>query len=388
MHVRTDVTTDRGPSPDGEERTLRILHLIVTLGHANAQFNEHCLPARHERALTICSFHPRSVEVPPEIRVFEGDGTVRGFLRALGQALDSGPYDVVHAHAPGTGAALVAMRLWRRSSMANAVLTVHNTRQSFPLRNQMLLAPLLAAFPTVVFCSASALTSFPRAMRRLARRVVVVPNGVDLARIDRALAEVVGPPATSPFRVVAVGRLIARKDPDTLVAAFGMARDATDELVFVGDGAERAEVLGRAAAGGMGDRVAVTGTVERDAVYGAVADAGVFVSTSRSEGLPVSVLEAMACARPVVLSDIPSHREIASGDDVVPLVPVGDARGFATAIARIKTLSPDERTSVGNRCRTLIAERFSLETMQRRYERVYREVVAANERRMAKGVAA
>ncbi len=387
MHVRTDPAIDRGPAPDGAEPMLRVLHLIVTLGHANAQFNEHCLPARHARALTICSFHPRAVDVPPEIRVFEGDGTVRGFLRALGRALDSGPYDVVHAHAPGTGAALVAMRVWRRASMSDAVFTVHNTRRSFPLRNQVLLAPLLATFPTVVFCSGSALSSFPAPMRRLARRVVVVPNGVDLARIDRALVGV-SPPAASPFRVVAVGRLIARKDPDTLLAAFDMACDAPDELVFVGDGAQRAAVLARADATGTRDRVTVTGTVERDAVYGAIAGAAVFVSTSRSEGLPVSVLEAMACARPVVLSDIPSHREIASGDDVVPLVPVGDTRGFASEIARIETLTPDERTAVGRRCRALIAERFSLETMQRRYERVYRNIVATRERRAARGVAA
>jgi hypothetical protein len=74
---------------------LRILHVIVNLGPANAQFNEHCLPMRHVRDLSICSLHERSVDVPPEIAAFEGDGTTRGFARALTPTSESGR-DIIH----------------------------------------------------------------------------------------------------------------------------------------------------------------------------------------------------------------------------------------------------------------------------------------------------
>jgi glycosyltransferase involved in cell wall biosynthesis len=359
---------------DGELPRLKILHLIVNVGHANAQFNEHCLPVRTKRDLTICSLHPRTVEVPPEIRLFEGDGTARGFMRALRAALEAGPFDVVHAHAPGTAALLLLTNLRMRGSMANGVVTVHNSRPSFPLRNQLLLAPLFAAFPTVVFCSEAAAASFPAAMRSLARDRRVVQNGVDTERVDRAI-QGLAPPSTDGLRVAAVGRLIPRKDPLTLLAAFGAASDAPDTLRFIGDGAQRTDVLGGAARAGIADRVSVSGVLARDEVYQEVARSSLFVSASRGEGLPVSVLEAMTCGVPVVLSDIPSHREVAASADFVPLVAPGDTPALASAIGRFKAMEPSERAAIGSRCRELAVARFGLAQMQRSYERVYRSVL-------------
>lgn len=350
---------------------MRLLHLIVALGHSNAQYNEHCLPLRNERNISICSFSSAAVDVPPELMVFEGDGTVRGFAAALRRALDEGPYDIVHAHAPGTAAMLLLANAMRRWPMSNGVLTIHNSRRSFSLRNQLILAPLFVAFPTVVFCSHAACASFPRGMRALANTVEVVQNGVDTVRIDRALEGARGDGAT--FRVASVGRLIPRKDPATLVDAFKLSSDSPDdELLFVGDGRERAHVIERAERSGLGPRVTVTGLVERDEVYRRLATSSLFVSTSRGEGLPVSVLEAMTCGRPVLISDIPSHREIAAAGDCVPLVAPGDVDGFATEIQRFKAMSRDERAATGRRCRELVKDRFSLEAMHRSYERVYR----------------
>ncbi len=384
MRVRTErakgpkrLSVTRQPNPVVTERPLRILHLIVSLGHANAQFNEHCLPLRHERDITICSFHPRAVDVPPEIRLFEGDGTVRGFTRAVRRALGDRPYDVVHAHAPGTAAVLALISVVWHRSMSNALLTVHNSRESFPLKNQLLLVPLFAAFPTVVFCSRAAFSSFPAPMRSLARTVQVVQNGIDTIRVARTL-DAAPAPATSrdTFQIVSVGRLIPRKDPLTMLSAFRTACEGSDVLLFVGDGKQRSDVLDRAARSGVGDQVMVTGLVEREQVYRLVAGSSVFISTSRGEGLPVGVLEAMACGVPVVLSDIPSHREIAGSVDFVPLVRQGDVRAFAAEIDRFKAMSSDERTAIGRRCRDLVQSRFSLETMLRSYEHVYRAAMS------------
>ncbi|HSR23706.1 MAG TPA: glycosyltransferase, partial [Candidatus Eisenbacteria bacterium] len=129
-----------------------------------------------------------------------------------------------------------------------------------------------------------------------------------------------------------------------------------------------------------GPRVELTGLLPREQVYGRLLDADVFLSTSRIEGLPVAVIEAMACRRPVVLSDIPAHREIAAGADFVPLVPVGDVDGFARELRRLRGLAPAERAAIGERCRTLVQARFDLHTMRAGYERVYREVLGEGSR--------
>lgn len=361
----------------GSQDRLRVLHLIVSLSHSNAQFNEHCLPLRHARDISICSFSRALVDVPREIHVFEGDGTVRGFAGALDRAFTNRSYDVVHAHAPGTGAMLAVMSLLRRRPLSNAVLTVHNSRQSFPVRNQLLVAGLFRMFRSVVFCSHAAHDSFPSFVRGIARgSVEVVQNGIDTERVARAVTGLGATEEKPSIRVVSVGRLIPRKDPMTVVRAFELASRSGDSLTFVGDGALRSDVLRRARSGGMDSRVAVTGLVARDQVYRQVAGSDLFVSASRSEGLPVAILEAMATGCPVIASDIPPHREIvdASGLRDLPLFRPNDPANLADEIRRFASKSKAQRIEIGERYREAVEATFSLEAMHSAYGRIYERV--------------
>jgi glycosyltransferase involved in cell wall biosynthesis len=300
----------------------------------------------------------------------EGDGTFRGARRVLRLALAQGPYDVVHVHAAPSAVLLMMVRNHGRHP--NRVFTMHNEYKNFRARNRMLLHVVFARYPTVVLCSESVRQSLPRLLRRLGgKRIYVVPNGVDMERIDRVLSAV--PPVSDPrgFTAVSVGRLIPIKDPALLLRAFAQASHDGERLVYVGAGDLQEDVAAEAGRLGVADRVRMTGLVARDDVYREVSAADVFVSVSHGEGLPVAVLEAMACGRPVILSDIPPHREIAAGVDFVPLVPPGDVDGFAAELARIRSMSDEERRRLGERCRVLVEERFSLREMHRSYERVY-----------------
>jgi glycosyltransferase involved in cell wall biosynthesis len=125
---------------------------------------------------------------------------------------------------------------------------------------------------------------------------------------------------------------------------------------------------------GVGDRVLLTGLIPRDDVFVRCASADVLVSPSLGEGLPVAVMEAMASRCPVILSDIPQHRELLEGSDFVPLVPPGDVEGFAREIRRFRHMTPDERMELGRRCRDHVTARFALPIMQEGYEEVYRDV--------------
>ncbi|MEZ4683877.1 MAG: glycosyltransferase [Caldilineaceae bacterium] len=85
----------------------------------------------------------------------------------------------------------------------------------------------------------------------------------------------------------------------------------------------------------------------------------------------MAVIEAMACGRPVVLSDIPPHREIAQHTSVIPLIDCDDVAGFAEAIHRFRTMSPSERQKIGAECRRVVEMRFSLHAMHRQLESIY-----------------
>jgi glycosyltransferase involved in cell wall biosynthesis len=348
-----------------------ILHFIIRILPTTPEYHEHCLPVAHEREIAICTF--RKGIIPPRvIALFQGDGTLRGFWRAFNDSVRGREYDVIHAQAPQTGALLIAATLLKRRPRANVVYTAQNSYENYPLRNRLLHYPIFLFFPSIVLCSQSVLDSLPTSLRWLGRgRMSVVPNSVDTDRVNRVISEERSRPTNGEFTVVSVGRLINIKNPHTLLAAFAKGRDPDARLIFVGDGNVRGELIEEVGRRQLTEHVTFTGLVGRDDVYRKIAEGDVYVSTSRGEGLPVAVLEAMACGAPVILSDIPPHREIANNADFIPLISPDNVDGFANEIQRFGHMSHYERGELGRRCKQLVEDRFSVRSMHRSYESIY-----------------
>ncbi len=358
---------------------LRVLHVILMLGETNSQYNEQCLPLIGQRDLSICTYFVPRLTPPPEITVYAGDGTLRGFFRGLNRALSAGTYDVIHVHAPQTGVFVVLGVLTRRQAwrlLRSLVYTVHDSFYDYRPRDQAMMLVPLAIFDRVVFCSRSAYESLPRALRWLVRRRWrLVQNGADTDRVDRAIAAATRNRADGRFTVLSVGRLEAVKDPLALLDAFSRAfgRDQDGRLVFIGAGKLEGAMRVRTDGLGIHDRVDLRGLIPREDVFVSYAEADVFVSTSHGEGLPVAVLEAMTAGCPVVLSDIPPHRELAEDAEFIPFVSPGDIEGFARQIRRFEEMPSEERRAIGRRCRAHVMERFTLPIMHATTEAVYRE---------------
>jgi len=360
---------------------LSVLHVVVRAGATNSQYNEHCLPVLGERRITVCSLFPADVTPPADLRLVEGTGSMRGCFRALRRALSFGPYDVVHVHAPASGVLTLATYVATRRSRRDLVFTVHNSWPNFKRRNKLFLYVIFALFPVVVTCGSSVRASLPRLVRALwGKRITVVQNGVDLDRVDRCRAALAAQDGEQPgpATFVSVNRLIPLKDPATVLEAFARARRGDDRLLLVGDGVLRQEITAALHDAGLTHSVTLTGLVDRDEVYRILSDARAFVTASRGEGLPVSVLEAMACRCPVVLSDIPPHREIARLAPGIPLFELGDTVALATALARMRDLPPAAREELAEQARRCVEENFSVHSMNRSYGKLYAGVVARN----------
>jgi glycosyltransferase involved in cell wall biosynthesis len=365
MHGASDPTGDR----------LRVLHVILVAGEPNSQYNQHCLPLKDVQDVSICTYFKPPLTPPPEIALYAGDDTIRGFFRALGRALRAREHDVIHAHAPHT-ATLVTLALaarprrWRLRR--RLVYTVRDSFHDYKTRNKLLMLPGLL-WPRVVFCGQAAYDSYPRSWRALAgRRARIVQNGADLERVERGIAGLTRS-RNGTFEILSIARLEPVKDPMTLLASFGELGDGS-RLAFIGTGSLAPKLADSVRAMGLEDRVELTGLIPRDQVFARCAQADLFVSASRGEGLPVAVIEAMASGCPVVLSDIPPHREVADGADFIPFVPLGDSRGFARELERFRTMSPVERSEIGRKCRDLAHSRFDLPRMLAAYDEIYREV--------------
>lgn len=359
------------------KRKLRILRILLAVRETSAPYNQFTLPWADKHSLTLCTYFSSEIRPPGTIGLFDGDGSPAGFFRALRVALTAQAYDVIHIHSPHLGFLFLCAALFsRRKLLASTVLTVHDSYQNYKIRNRLLFLPVFASFRSIICCSWSSYESFPAIYRWLAgKRLRVIQNGLDIARVNRLAGKAGrGHSRKIGFTVTAVSRLVDIKNPGSVVEAFERSADHHSELVYIGDGPLRESLIAKVKDGHLEGRVQFTGLIARERVFEHLLKADLFVSLSRGEGLPVSVLEAMACGCPVVLSDIPPHREIAEDVDFIPLLGPDDIAGFARAIRRFSEMPVSERIAIGQACRRLVEERFSLAAMHAAYEEVYAQV--------------
>jgi glycosyltransferase involved in cell wall biosynthesis len=198
-------------------------------------------------------------------------------------------------------------------------------------------------------------------------KVAVVPNSVPLP----ALAS---PGQEQPQRILFLGRIEAAKGVFELLAAGArLARDFPGlRLVFGGDG-DLAPLRRRAAELGIAERVECLGWLgpaERDAE---LAKAAVFCLPSHAEGLPMSMLEAMAAGRAVVATRVGGIPETLRDGDNGLLVPARDDQALATALA---SLVGDAalRERLARRARTTIEQHYSTEVVCGQLSAIYREL--------------
>jgi glycosyltransferase involved in cell wall biosynthesis len=214
----------------------------------------------------------------------------------------------------------------------------------------------------------------------LAERVVLLPNAIDasrpLARDGTRLRAELGI-ASDAKLVGAVGRLTPMKGFEHLLAAWPLVleKHPTARLVVFGDGELRSGLEQQAARLGIAAAVSFAGF--RDDVHALYDALDVFVLCSvRDESMSHALLEAMAHARPVVVSEAASGGlETALERGACRIVPTGDASGLAAVIAELFT-DREERERMGYAARELALRDHSLERMTDRLESILREVLA------------
>jgi glycosyltransferase involved in cell wall biosynthesis len=164
--------------------------------------------------------------------------------------------------------------------------------------------------------------------------VIYNPSVVRAEVVEKAQAPLDHPwfKPDQPPVLLAVGRLQVQKDYPTLMRAFAQVRQARPaRLLILGEGRERPMLEALIAELGLEQDVSLPGFVANPYAY--MARASVFVLSSRWEGLPTVLIEALCCGAPVVSTDCPSGpREILRDGLYGPLVPVRDADALARAI--------------------------------------------------------
>ena len=284
----------------------------------------------------------------------------RKLVRASGASL-------VHAHLPAMGAVA------RLVSGVPIVYTEHNIAASYRVPVQLanrLTYRRNAAVIAVSDAVGESVGSYRGGSRSVIPNGVSVPDDVDTSEVRREL-ELDG----NVKLVVHVGNIRPLKGHRNLVKAVSKLGRGDYQVVSIGgekNPGDLQEIRDFAAAHGVADRIRFLG--RRADAISFIAAADIYVNPADVEGLPVSILEALALQRPVVATAVGGVPSIIRDGETGLLVPPDDPAALAAGIERLVN-NPGYAEDLGRKGADLVRSQYSLEAMVRATEAVYEQVL-------------
>jgi sugar transferase (PEP-CTERM/EpsH1 system associated) len=375
-------------SVESKTASLKVVHALPSLDVGGLERNVinqiRLAPDFGQEVTVICLERPGTLAAQAEalgariICMDKSPGVRLGLILRLASVLKSLAPEVVHTHDVGT--LFYTGPAARRAGVPLVVHTEHG-RADYPRFRHRLLGRLAGRFARPFYCLTEDMASWVTSHRIVPReKIRLIFNGIDTARFlepsdPEATRRELGIPAGVPV-IGTVGRLNEIKRQDVLIRAFARVRERLIDahLVLVGDGPMR-EPLGELAEElGLGGCVHFAGFRSHSAPY--LKAMNVFALTSRSEGTPQAVLEALVVGLPVVASRVGGLPELIDHGRTGLLVEPGDEAELTDALlGLLSDLQRSRRLSEAGRLE--VEARYDIRRMADEYHRDYLELLGS-----------
>lgn len=380
------LTSERSINSAGQERSHsmgpippRVMHVVTRLGFGGLEVEILNLVRGLERLgfeQSLCCLEDEGEladQLPESVPVWScGGGGVRRVAWGAARRIREWRPDIVHVRNGWAwpDAAIASILAGRRGGL---VFSFHGWDRvgRLPWKRAFLYRQLARITPALASISAETAAKFADEAGIAPGRFAVLDSGIDVRRFRPAEGGRTG------GRIVlgCVSRLDPIKAHDVLIDAFDRALDGGRrdlELRLIGDGPTRADLERLVDERGLGDRVRFLG-MRRD-IDEQLRELDLFVLSSRREGRPISIMEAMASGLPIIATRVGSVAGLVGEGRAGPLVEPGDVEGLARAIAALAD-DPAERARIGAEARRLAVEGLSVDRMAEQYAAFYRGVM-------------
>lgn len=290
-------------------------------------------------------------------------------VRQLRELFTERKFDVVHTH--NTYPHLYATVAARLAGVPIVLQTRHGQRAGHGLKSRLLYRAATHLADRVVAVSDDAASLCLNVDRLPAAKVQRIWNGIDAEQFSWQQ------PASTPH-AISVARLSAEKDFPTLLRAAAIVREAVPEfrLTIVGDGAERASLENLTKSLGLAGTVCFAG--EQANVPRFLAESAFFVTSTLTEGISLTLLEAMAVGRAIVATAVGGNPEIVDAGKTGLLVPPASPHELADALLAM-CRQPQSWEDWGRAGRDRVLTHFTAHRMVADYERLYGDLFHAKQ---------
>ena len=355
------------------ERRLRVIHVAPGLDMGGlekllVEFARHA--DRRRFALRFVSLGRRGILADdieacgwPVTAMEQPDGLRPGLVPHLARRFHHWHADVIHTH--DDRALLYGTFAGRLAGIPRLIHTRHGRSPHLSRRQNLLVNAASRLIDHFVCVSEDgARLAVQHGVR--GDRVRTIRNGIDVQRFTYRAPQPDGP-------AVLVARLSPEKDIETLLRAVALVvrQDPAFRLEIAGDGPCMSSLRQTSAALGLNERVRFLGEV-RD-VPSLLARAGLFVLSSLTEGISLTLLEAMASGLPVVATSVGGNAEVVADGETGFLVPPQNPSALAEALLRLRR-DPDACVCLGAAGRRRVEVKFHIRPMVAEYERLYPSV--------------
>jgi glycosyltransferase involved in cell wall biosynthesis len=289
--------------------------------------------------------------------------------------------NVVHAHTLRAG--FLCAWAFRNMPAVKLVYTPHGFR--FAQKMNFLTRSVFRRIDRFVCRRADCVVVLASAERRDAERAdfrnasayECIPTFIDIPDVSRITPAVSARIPSETFVVGAIGRMTYQKDPFSFleVAALVKKNMPNARFVWIGDGELRSEFERRAKDSGIMDSCFVTGRVDPDGVLAWLARINVVLLTSRFEGLPIVLLEALSMGVPIVAADVGSVSDIVRDGETGYLFEAGDSAKAAKLIVDVSQRSAIALGVMATREKEFIAKYYAPESREAvAYAQIYKSL--------------
>ena len=237
---------------------------------------------------------------------------------------------------------------------------------------------VLKPFVERLYRDADAMVSVSNGLRDQAHQlspdvaIDVITNAIDLSMFTPPLQR----PANNAPRLIYVGRLTPAKNPALLLDVLTVLQTMGAPpvlLEFVGEGDQRSRLEALVIEKNLTRQVTFSGWVDRGSLPKHYHQADIFVTATTWEGMPNTVLEAMATGLPIIGTQAPGMEQLISDGRNGYLVPPNDAQTMADRLGRLLN-NPDDRRRMGRESRKIAERQFSWEHIAAQYVEVYQRI--------------